>query len=326
MPFTFYKTKKLRLIFVVYWFLLLYVVAALVWWFIALSHQNSQMAQYEMQQLVKDSPGYYDAVQKIEQQQKRKEAQYIGEGIVFFLVTLSLAFIIFRAVKKQLKLGLQQQHLMMAITHELKTPIAVTKLNLETLQKRKLDEQQQQRLVQNTIQEANRLNDLCSNILLSAQIEGDGYHISKEQLNLSTLVEECVQGFASRYAGRNISWQIQPGIFLYGDKLMLQMAINNLIDNALKYSPKEGAVQVKLFANTTEIQLQVSDEGKGIDNIEKQKVFEKYYRTGNAATKAAKGTGLGLYLTKKIVRQHKAQVAVKDNSPVGSIFVISFKQ
>ncbi|HMO61993.1 MAG TPA: ATP-binding protein [Ferruginibacter sp.] len=326
MPFTTYKTKKLQLIFIVYWFLLVYIIAALVWWFIALSRQNSQMAQYEIQQLVKDAPGYYEAVQKIEGQQRRKEAQYIGEGVVFFLVIMSLAFIIFRAVKKQLKLGLQQQHLMMAITHELKTPIAITKLNLETLQKRKLEEQQQQRLVQNTIQEANRLNDLCSNILLSAQIEGDGYHISKESLNLSALVEEAVQGFVARFSGRHISSQVQPGIFIYGDRLMLQMAVNNLIDNALKYSPKEGTVLVSLMASGKLIQLTVADEGKGIDDAEKQKVFEKYYRTGNAATKAAKGTGLGLYLTKKIARQHKAKVAVKDNSPAGSIFAITFKQ
>lgn len=326
MPFSFYKTKKLRFIFIIYWFLLLYIVAALVWWFIALNNQTHQMIDYEMSLLKKDDPGYFTAVEKIQEQEKRKTAQYVGEGIVFFLVIMTVAFIIFRAVRRQLQLGQQQQHLMMAITHELKTPIAITRLNLETLQKRKLDEQQQQRLIQNTLQEANRLNDLCSNILLSSQIEAGGYSVIKEETNLSELVQHCTENFITRFPNRNIKHNIAKELFVDGDKLMLQLAINNLLDNALKYSPKDGAVTVTLNESGNQINLQITDEGRGIDNSEKEKVFDKYYRTGNKATKDAKGTGLGLYLTKKIAKQHNASVSISDNKPAGSIFTIGFKK
>ena len=74
---------------------------------------------------------------------------------------------------------------MMALTHELKTPIAVATLNLETLQKRKLEEPQQQKLIQNTLQEANRLNTLCNNMLLSSQIDASNYSLTNEDMNLS---------------------------------------------------------------------------------------------------------------------------------------------
>lgn len=326
MPFSIYKTKRLRFIFILYWFLLLYIIAALVWWFIALNKQNHQMADFEINELKKDNPAYISNVEKILDKEKRKTASYIGEGSVFLLMIGAGAFVIFRAVRKQFRQGQQQQQLMMAITHELKTPIAVTKLNLETLQKRKLDDTQQQRLLQNTIQEANRLNDLCNNILLSSQIETGGYSITSEEINFSELVKNCVGDFITRFPKRDIHSNIADEIFLQGDHLMLQMAINNLIDNALKYSAKDAAASISLEEKENEILLSVTDEGKGIDASEKKKIFDKYYRIGNKATKEAKGTGLGLYLTKKIIQQHKATIFLKDNIPSGSIFVITFKQ
>ena len=85
----------------------------------------------------------------------------------------------------------------MAITHELKTPIAVTKLNLETLQKRSLNPEQQQKLINITIQEADRLNALCNNMLLTSQIEAGGYKIIKEKVNLAEVVRTCAHDFHS---------------------------------------------------------------------------------------------------------------------------------
>lgn len=304
----------------------MYIIAALIWWFIALNTQNNQMAEYELSQLIKDNPQYNDAAKEILEIQKRKRAQYLGEGAVFFLLIGAGAFYIFRAVVKQFRQSRQQQHFMMTITHELKTPIAVTKLNLETLQKRKLDEAQQAHIIQNTIQEANRLNTLCNNLLLSSQIDTGGHAMTKEEIDLSELAQSCIRDFSMRFPKRKLNSSIQEGILIEGDKLMLQMAINNLIDNALKYSGKEAAIAVSLSTTDRSVKLKVADEGKGIDQSEKKKIFDKYYRIGNKATKEAKGTGLGLYLTRKILKQHNASIQVEDNTPTGSIFVISFKQ
>lgn len=324
MPLSSYKTKRLRFVFIVYWFLLAYIVAALIWWFIALNNQNHQVAVHDIAQLKKDSAGYDNEVEIILTKEKRKTSQYIGEGVVFFLVIMAGAIFIFRAVRRQLKAGQQQQHFMMAITHELKTPIAVTKLNLETLQKRKLDETQQQKLIQNTIQETNRLNALCNNILLVSQIEEKRYHITKEDINLGELVNDCVKDFMNRFPQRIYNAVIGDNIFIKGDKLLLQLAANNLIENATKYSPKEKPVLVTLISEAGTIRLSVTDEGSGIPAEDKKKMFEKFYRIGNKATKEAKGTGLGLYLTKKIAQQHKANIYVTDNLPAGSIFTIEF--
>jgi two-component system sensor histidine kinase CiaH len=213
---------------------------------------------------------------------------------------------------------------MMALTHELKTPISVAKLNLETLQKRKLDEQQQQRLLQITLQETNRLNTLCNNMLLSSQIEAGGYRITLEETNISELISGCVQDFMNRYPQHHIKSNIKDELFVNGDRLLLQMLTNNLIENAIKYTPKESPVTINLLDENNKIILQVKDEGRGIADEEKGKIFGKYYRIGNAATKAAKGTGLGLYLSKKIAGQHNAVISVTDNLPSGAIFTVAF--
>ena len=316
------KIKKLRSIFIIYWILLAYIIAALVWWFIALNRQNEQMANYKIQELKADQPAYMEQVIKIQDAKKRKTAQYIGEGITFFLLIVAGAVFVFRMVRRQLNFSQQQQNFMMALTHELKTPIAITKLNLETLQKRKLEEAQQQRLIQTTLQEANRLNSLCNNMLLSSQIEASGFKISEEEINFSELAGNCVHDFIVRYPDKKILTTIQADVFTNGDQLLLQMAVNNLIDNAIKYSSKEAAVTIELTQQKNNIFLQVKDEGKGIAAEEKKKVFTKFYRIGNTATKGAKGTGLGLYLTKKIVQQHNGNISVTDNVPSGCIFTI----
>lgn len=316
------KTKKLRLVFFIYWFLLAYILAALVWWFIALNRQNRLMTKYEMEQLHPADPGYQAKAGKFRSLEKRKSAQYIGEGITFFLLIIAGAVFVYRAVRRQLKQSQDQEHFMMALTHELKTPISVAKLNLETMQKRKLDEQQQQRLLQITLQETNRLNALCNNMLLSSQIEAGGYRITNEETNFSELVSTCVQDFMTRFPQHIIRRDVKEELFVQGDRLLLQMLVNNLVDNAIKYAPKELPVTVTLREENNKILLQVKDEGKGISDEEKQKIFTKFYRVGNAATKAAKGTGLGLYLSKKIARQHNANISVTDNTPVGSIFTV----
>jgi len=278
-----------------------------------------------MRQLNPNQPQYTQQAGKIQQIQKRKTAQYIGEGFTFFLLIMAGAVFVSRSIKRQLKFSIEQQNFMMALTHELKTPIAVTKLNLETLQKRKLEETQQQRLIQTTLQEANRMNSLCNNMLLSSQIEARGFLMSNEEINLSELVAGCVQDFITRYPQRSITTSIAQEIFTDGDQLLLEMAVNNLVENAIKYAPKETAITVALAENKNTITLQVKDEGKGIPPEEKKKVFNKFYRVGNTATKGAKGTGLGLYLTERILHQHKGNISVTDNVPTGSIFTVSLQ-
>ncbi len=319
------QKRKLATVTVVYWFLLSYMVAALLWWFIALEKQNQLITSIRLSELKKDHPSYLEKAAVIEAGAKRKTFQYIGEGSTFLVLILVGAVFVFRATRRQIKGAQQQQNFMMAVTHELKTPIAVAQLNLETLQKRQLDEDKRQKLISNTLQEANRLNTLCNNILFAAQLDAGVHTQNKQEIHLSDLVEGCIDNFKTRYPQRIIEEAIQASIFLLGESLLLQMLVNNLIENALKYSPKDQPIKVSLIATAGTIHFAVTDVGKGVEDAEKQRIFNKFYRIGNENTRKAKGTGLGLYLCKKIAEGHNAYISVTDNQPQGCIFTVSFK-
>jgi signal transduction histidine kinase len=319
------QKKKYVLVSVVYWFLLSYMLAALLWWFIALEKQNRLIANIRLSEFKKDDISYILKVAQVESAAKRKTIQYIGEGLTFLGLIMFGAVFVFRATRRQIRLSNQQQNFMMAVTHELKTPIAVTQLNLETLQKRQLDDGTKQKLIVNTLQEANRLNTLCNNILFASQLDAGIYSKHLQEINFTDLIHGCIDDFRIRFPQRIFEEKINEHIYLHGEPLLLQLLSNNLIDNALKYAPKEQPILVLLSEIENHINFSVIDQGQGVPDAEKKNIFEKFYRIGNENTRQAKGTGLGLYLCKKIAQSHKANISVTDNNPQGSNFTVIFK-
>lgn len=316
--------KRLVMASTVYWFLLVYIIAALVWWFIALEQQNRGMASYRLSEISRNDPAFQTKYNAIIEEKKRKTAQYISEGVTFLALTLVGALFVYQAVRKQVRLQHQQENFMMAVTHELKTPMAISKLNLETLQKHHLEEEKQQKLLSMTLQEINRLDALANNILVSSQLEAGRYSSPREELNFSDLVNNAVDHFKNRFPNRQWQRQVESEVDITGDANLLQILVNNLLENAVKYSPRDSRIECTLQAKNHTIVLQVLDEGPGIPDSEKKKVFDKFYRIGNEATRTNKGTGLGLYLCKKIVEAHHGHIRVADNTPSGCNFSVSF--
>ena len=177
-----------------------------------------------------------------------------------------------------------------------------------------------------TLQETNRLNDLTNNILVSAQLEGGRYKRTVEELDLSSLTNKCVDEFRRRFPELTWMTSIQLELAITGDALLLEIMINNLLENAVKYSPKNSIIQVSLSSTGNGAKLAVSDQGVGIPEEEKKLIFEKFYRIGNEETRTTKGTGLGLYLCKKIAADHNASIQVTKNSPTGSNFTVTFHE
>ena len=325
------RKKKIRRATIIYWTLLIYIVAALVWWFISLERQISEMRDLRLAELNSTidkakNPGEYGMKWKnINMEYKRESTKYLGEGSIFLLLILVGAWFVYRSVRQQFTIDRQQQNFMMAVTHELKTPISVIRLNLETLQKYSLDADRQQKLMRVMLKETSRLNFLTNNILIASQLEGGGYKFSREDLDLSDLVKDCIQDFKGRFPDKEFLLEMEEGLDLKGDALLLQMLVNNLIENAIKYAPANSPVIAKLYKEPNSIKIEVSDEGPGIDENEKKKIFQKFYRTGSEFTRKTQGTGLGLYLCSKIAKDHNADITVTNNEPRGSIFAVIFK-
>ncbi len=322
--------KTIRRATFIYWSMLIYIVAALVWWFISLEKQSHSLADFKIKQLnaaidSTASPELYNAeFNAINNNTKRTTIKHISEGLFFLALIVVAAIFVFRTVRRQFRLQLQQQNFMMAVTHELKTPISVARLNLETMQKYSLDPEKQKRLIHNTLEETSRLNFLTNNILIASQLEGGGYKFSKEELDLSDLLKDCLHDFRNRFTERIFIEEIENDADVKGDPLLLQILINNLLENAIKYSAKESPIYARLKNKDTIIELEVADEGPGIPDEEKKNIFSKFYRIGSETTRKTKGTGLGLYLCSKIAADHNADISVTNNIPRGSSFVVRF--
>lgn len=316
----FNKLNPLSLIRFFYWLFLAYMVAALLWWYVALVKQNDQIANVQYSSFQSNDPAIVQKVHAIQDYQLRKQKQYIGEGLTILFLFLLGAIYVYRSLKKQLRYSNQQQNFMMAVTHELKTPIAITQLNIETILKRNLDPIQQKKMLEISLSETQRLDNLCNNILLTSQLDMGEYQSNTQEVDLSLIVENTVNIFANRFPEITFKTDIQEDLLIKGESVLLQLLLNNLIDNAIKYSNISTPITIILKAYENQIKLSVMDEGVGIPVADKEKIFEKFYRVGAEYTRSTKGTGLGLYLCKRIAIFHKAKLEVIPNTPKGSIF------
>jgi signal transduction histidine kinase len=300
------------------------MVAALLWWYVALVKQNDQIANVQYATFQSNDPAIAQKVHAIQDYQLRKQKQYIGEGLTILFLFLLGAIYVYRSLKKQLRYSNQQQNFMMAVTHELKTPIAITQLNIETILKRNLDATQQKKMLEISLSETQRLDNLCNNILLASQLDMGEYQSNTQEVDLSLIVENTLKIFTNRFPEIIFKTDIQESLFIKGESVLLQLLINNLIDNAIKYSPKNSPITIALMRHENQIHLSVLDEGVGIPVAEKDKIFEKFYRVGAEYTRSTKGTGLGLYLCKRIAIFHNAKLDVASNFPKGSIFTFTY--
>ncbi|RYZ30223.1 MAG: GHKL domain-containing protein [Chitinophagaceae bacterium] len=316
--------RKLRIATIVYWFLLFYIIAALVWWSFSLLQQNKEIHELKKAAISPTAANYTQQFNEIDREQKRGVYKYVGEaGAVLLLIFVGAVFI-YRSVRRQFRLQHQQQNFVMAITHELKTPIAVARLNLETLQKHQLEEEKRKKLLQITLQETLRLDTLINNILISSQLEGNAYRFTKDELDFSELIKDAVKSFETRYPDRRLQAFVEEDVDLQGDAMLLKLLLSNLLENANKYSPKNKPIQLELAKREKTILLTVTDEGCGIAEEEREAVFEKFYRIGSEQTRKTQGTGLGLYICQKIVKDHGGNIFIKDNQPSGSKFIVQF--
>jgi two-component system phosphate regulon sensor histidine kinase PhoR len=249
----------------------------------------------------------------------------LGETAVFLFIFFVGAYYLQKAIDQERKLHHRQKNFLLSVTHELKSPLASIKLYLQTILKRELDPAQQKSFLTNSLKDIERLDDLVENMLLATKIESNLYTFPKESFNLSELVNSVAGRLqVHTCSSQIIKLSVQQGIMLEGDKFALTSVVTNLIENAVKYSPACAEVLVSLKRSNGQIQFIVADSGIGINDQEKSRIFEKFYRVGSEDTRKTKGTGLGLFIVKQVLDKHQASIKVKNNQPSGTIFEVTF--
>jgi len=318
-------SKRTTLIFSV---LVGYIVLQFLWWEVLLVRQSDNIISLKQNIAALSSSDDNIILRDIADLQRKKNTRVymiVGEGTVFLLILLFGVYQVRKSIKKESELANQKSNFILSISHELKTPIAATKLQLQTLLKHDLERDKQKELLNNALNENNRLHKLVDNVLMANQIENNNLSIQKEQLNLSELLENTIKRYFLEHLENNhVTLTIEPNIIYIGDKELLPSIFINLIENAIKYSFEDVKIEVilkKLNGNTI---LEIKDQGCGILDQEKETVFQKFFRSGSENTRKTKGTGIGLFIVKSICDLHQIDVKLTNNQPKGSIFQIQF--
>jgi len=306
--------------------LVAYIVLQFLWWEVLLTRQTSQLAEEQKNISAlhfADKNLLEENLQQIEAKKNHQLWMHVGEGTVF-LILVSLGVLkIYNTRKKENELARLQNNFLLSITHELKSPLASVKLQLQTLQKHNLEESVKNKLMQKALADNERLLRMIDNVLLASKAENENNVLRLEKINLQETIIKLVDQAFEENKNRIKIVATEP-IVVDADEQFLSIIFSNLIENAIKYSPTNSIIEIIVQSQNNKAVVLVKDSGAGISNAEKENVFKKFYRIGNEETRSAKGTGLGLFITKNLCDLHNIQISISNNKPTGTIFTLQF--
>jgi len=234
-------------------------------------------------------------------------------GGLFLLVTISTGMtLIFGTLYQQIKVTQMYDAFIANVTHELKSPLASIQLYLETMNAREVPDAKRREFINLMIQDADRLNSLISSILEISGLEERKTLLRNEVFPANELVRELVGDAADQYRlpAKAIEIQGTASRHIRADRNAIKTVFNNLIDNAIKYSLNSVHITISLSDTSRHVLIEVTDRGIGIPRHDQKDVFKKFRRLTSPQSPSVKGTGLGLYRVKEIIRQHRGNVSV----------------
>jgi two-component system, OmpR family, phosphate regulon sensor histidine kinase PhoR len=312
----------------IFYLVVAYVLLQLGWWSYMIIQLNKEVHDLK-NELIYASPNDALTLEKLSKELNTKlykrNLMVSGEGAVFCVLLIWGIYQTRKSFKREEALARLQNNFLLSVTHELKTPLASTRLQLETLILRELPREKQKEIIDNALNDNLRLTRLIENILLASKIDNAALPLYKEKIELCSETEKLLKDSTvfKPFLDRISFHCSEKDLFVSADKDGYSSIMVNLMDNALKYSLEE-KIEVTIAKDSSKKTIiSVKDNGSGITNFEKEKVFQKFYRTGNEQTRNSKGTGLGLYIVKKLVDAHQWDLQIKDNTPKGTIFELT---
>lgn len=298
---------------------------AFIWWAYLLLNKNKTAfdVQFQLLELQESNVDFKDAAKEsLYNKYQRQVWMIYGEAGVFMLSLVLGLWLINRAYLREVKTIQQASNFLLAITHELKSPLASIRLIFDTFAKHRLSVEKIHQLTSSGLEETNRLNTMVNNLLLSAKLSSV-YTPYLEEVNVIDFFNSIIVQIEKRSPDTPISFDssgiINPIIQV--DKSGLETVLNNLIDNAIKYAPHQPIV-IKGYHQNHFFCFEVIDKGMGIPNEEFDRIFERFYRIGSEETRKSKGSGLGLFIVKKVTEAHHGKISLTSTLGNGTTFKI----
>jgi two-component system phosphate regulon sensor histidine kinase PhoR len=236
--------------------------------------------------------------------------------------------LVFHDVTELRRLERMRQDFVANASHELKTPLASIKAYTETLLDWALhDETVNVRFLERIDEQVERLNQLVMDLLSLARLESGQELFDHGPLCLVPMLESCVEAHRGRAKTKNLSLtfeagDIEEGTLVLADEEAVRQIVDNLIDNAIKYTPEQGSVGILCSASRDAVRIEVADTGIGIPRDDLPRIFERFYRVDKARSRELGGTGLGLSIVKHLIQSIGGQIEVTSRVGSGSKFTV----
>jgi len=221
-----------------------------------------------------------------------------------------------------------QEHFVSNTSHQINTPLAIMKGELAVLESKERTLQEHQRFHKSLREELERLIDLVKNMLLVSRVESglDSFVFHPVRLDDLLLGTSSRLNLKAKEKRIQVRFNIEEDLDLEvkGERQLLEALFENILDNAIKYSPEDSTIQLNIKNVNSQIEVWIEDEGPGIDSSELHQIMNKRFH--RARSHIGHGTGIGLPIAQKIARFHKAEIDYRRKRPKGSLFIIRFKK
>jgi len=215
-----------------------------------------------------------------------------------------------------------QQQLIQDVSHELKTPLTVLKGKQEVALNKKRTPEEYESVLSVNLEEINKMSQLVENLLVLARIENKDYALKTESINLADTIEQILSSMKPLADQKKIAlrFSLSGQVFAEADTNQVNRVISNIIDNAIKYTPSKGEVNLKLSEENAFAKIVISDTGIGIVKDELPRIFDRFYRIDKS--RSSPGFGLGLSIAKSIIDAHKGKIEVESLPGKGTTFTV----
>ncbi len=244
---------------------------------------------------------------------------------ILFLVLILLGVVFYLALTiKAIALNQRQSNFIDSVTHELKSPVASLKLYLQTLNRHDVSEVQRREFYEVMLEDIERLDRLITQLLDAARVDRSLAADDLEEINLAELLPECVQAVLPRHCLEQdiVSYDLDA-VVVRGQRVDLEVVFRNLIDNAAKYAGNPPQILLGCHRRGNKAVIHVVDNGRGISQQHRRKIFGRFIRLGRELERDKPGTGLGLYLVKALLNRLGGRISVRarEHSP-GTVFEV----
>ena len=252
-------------------------------------------------------------------------------ALITLLVTAILfiiAFIVTRSFERLAEANRMKSEFISIVSHQLRSPLSNLRWIIELLNSGKVDSVSEKQLEYFKVLKENsdRMRELISDLLIISRIETAKFPLKKKEFSLVELIKELIKGLEPFAKASNVEVKFEPKADspkIFADPSQIQLVIENLLDNAIRYIKEKGKVEIKLKRKDGNLYFEIEDTGVGIPKEDQKYIFQKFFRSENVMRYQTQGSGLGLYIAKSIIERSGGKIGFKSEEGKGSTFWFS---